>query len=242
VLLSAAFFAAALLYAAVGHGGASGYLAIMALAAFSPTEMRPLALMMNVAVSAIAWINFSRAGHFRGKLFLPLIALALPCAYWGGLHRLDDAVYGLVLGCTLLVCALYLLMPTASSTDQAAVSRTPSPLVTVPLGAVLGGLAGLTGIGGGIFLSPVLILARFASSKEAGALSAAFIFLNSLAGLAALKPTLAALPDELGLWLGAVCAGGLIGSQLGAFKLPGAWIRRLLAMVLLVAAVKLLWD
>jgi uncharacterized protein len=236
VLLSA-FFAAALLYASVGHGGASGYLAVMAIAQFAPAEMRPIALLMNVLVASVAWINFYRAGHFEWKQFWPLAVLAVPAAFWGGSHRLSDESFGLILGSALVLSAIWLLWPVNANVIA---TRELPKWVALPLGAALGALAGLTGIGGGIFLSPLLILARVCNGKAAGAISAGFIVLNSIAGLVAQRSALSALPSNLPYWLMAVMAGGLFGSYLGAFKLEIIWIKRLLAAVLLIAAFKLL--
>jgi uncharacterized protein len=240
-MLAIAFFVAAFLYASVGHGGASGYLAVMALAQFAPSETRPIALLMNVLVASIAWFNFYRAGHFRWSLFWPLILLAVPCAYWGGLHRLSDASFELVLGLVLVFSAMWLLWPVNVDDKKSVSERHLSKTMALPTGAALGGLAGLTGIGGGIFLSPLLILGRICSGKVAGAISAGFIVLNSIAGLIAQRHALPRLPSDLPIWMLAVGAGGLLGSYLGAHRLPVVWIKRLLAVVLLIAAIKLLW-
>jgi uncharacterized protein len=238
IALIVGFFTAALLYSSVGHGGASGYLAVMALAGFAPTSMRGCALVMNVAVASIAWISFYRAGHFRAPQFWPLVLLAVPCAYLGGQHQLPAAIYQLLLGVVLVIAALLLLKPTPDHMQE----RHLPPALALPLGAGLGGLAGLTGVGGGIFLSPVLIFGRFAGAKQAGALAAGFIVLNSLAGLLAQSSSLSSLPKALPLWVIAAACGGVLGSRAGALWLSSPWVKRLLALVLLVAAVKLLWT
>jgi uncharacterized protein len=235
--LALAFFGAALLYASVGHGGASGYLVVMSLANFAPADMRPIALLMNVAVASVAWLNFWRAGHFQARLFWPLVLLAVPCAYLGGLHKLSEASYGLVLGSVLLLSAVWLLM--APGAGEQAQRRLPTA-AGLALGAGIGGLAGLTGIGGGVLLSPVLVLGRYMAAKPAGALAAGMIVLNSLAGLLAQRASLAALPAATPLWLVAAFLGGAIGSVLGAYRFSSTWVRRLLAAVLFVAAGKML--
>jgi uncharacterized protein len=237
-MLAIAFFIAAFLYASVGHGGASGYLAVMALAQFAPAETRPIALLMNVLVASIAWVNFYRARHFRWQLFWPLILLAVPCAYWGGLHRLSDESFGLVLGLVLVFSAIWLLWNPSGA--QNAEERTLPKVVALPIGAGLGGLAGLTGIGGGIFLSPLLILGRYCDGKAAGAIASGFIVLNSIAGLIAQRQALMHLPAQLPIWMLAVGLGGLLGSYLGAYRWPIVWIKRLLSLVLFIAAAKLL--
>ncbi len=239
--LCGAFFIAALLYSSVGHGGASGYLAVLALANFTPLQMRPIALLMNVAIASIAWINFARAGHFNFRIFLPLVLLGVPCAYIGGLNRLPDAIYAPVLGVSLTLSACWLLRPwlIKSAPSNAPIRQLPK-IIALPLGAVIGGLAGLTGIGGGIFLSPVLILARYVNAKTAAGVAAGFITLNSCAGLAAQRALLPNLPTQTPMWLLSAAVGGLIGSRLGAFKLSVDGLKILLALVLLIAAGKLL--
>ena len=240
IALIFSFFCAAQLYSSVGHGGASGYLAVMAMLSFAPESMRATAVLMNVAVASIAWFNYWRADYFRWQLFWPLALLAVPCAYLGGRYSLPPAVYERILGAALIFSALYLLKPAAPAHVDTDLRTIPTPLA-LGLGASLGVLAGLTGIGGGIFLSPVLIFARFATSKGAGAIAAGFIVLNSLAGLLAQAPQVVKLPSTTGYWvLSAVC-GALIGSRFGAFYCSGIWIRRLLAVVLLIAAVKLVF-
>jgi uncharacterized protein len=239
--LSIAFFFAALLYSSVGHGGASGYLAVLALANFAPVQMRPIALLMNVAVASIAWCNFTRAGYFNFRMFWPLALLGVPCAYIGGLNRLSDATYASVLGISLILSAFWLLSPWLLNLAPAvATARELPKTLALPLGAFIGGLAGLTGIGGGIFLSPVLMLARYADAKNSAAIASGFILLNSCAGLAAQHAQLPNLAQQTPTWVFCAAVGGMIGSGLGAFKLSLDWLKVLLAIVLLIAAVKLL--
>ncbi|MCB2015129.1 MAG: sulfite exporter TauE/SafE family protein [Novosphingobium sp.] len=230
-------FGAAALYSAVGHGGASAYLALMALTGFAPEEMRPLALVLNLFVSAIAFIQFRRTGAFNLRLFLMFAIAAIPMAYLGGGVALNGDWYRRLLGMILLGSAAALVFrPQVADADPVA----PSAAATLPVGGALGLVAGLTGTGGGIFLSPLLIFMRWAEARTVAGISAAFIFCNSAAGLFGQGASLSALPTSTSLFVGAVVAGGLIGSGLSATRLPRVALIRLLALVLLIAGGKLL--
>lgn len=237
-LLSAAILVAAVLYSSVGHGGASAYLAVMALAGLAPAVMRPSALVLNLIVAAIAAVRFARAGHFRWRLFWPFAVASIPFAFLGGAITLPDAVYRRLLGVVLLFAA-YRLWRVFGGGESL---RTPSLLTALLWGAAIGMLSGLTGVGGGIFLSPLLLLARWAEPKPTAAVSAAFIWVNSFAGLLAKPASLAALPPGIPLWAIAAAAGGILGASLGSRRLPGLALRRLLALVLVVAGGKLLFG
>ena len=230
-------FGAASLYSAVGHGGASAYLALMALTGFAPEEMRPLALVLNLFVSAIAFIQFRRTGAFNLRLFLMFAITAMPMAYLGGSIALDGDWYRRLLGMILLGSAAALVFrPQVADADPVA----PPAAATLPVGSALGLVAGLTGTGGGIFLSPLLIFMRWAEARTVAGISAAFIFCNSAAGLFGQGASLSALPASTPLFVGAVLAGGLIGSGLSATRLPRRVLIRLLTLVLLIAGGKLL--
>ncbi len=236
-ILVAAFLAAAFLYASVGHGGASAYLAVMALAGVAPLLMRPSALVLNAAVSGLALLHFARAGWFSWRLFWPFALLAVPLAFVGGRITLASGHYRLLLGAVLLFAALRLLF--WKSSDSAA-ERRIHPALALPLGALLGLLAGMTGVGGGIFLSPLLVLSRLATAKAAAAVSAAFVLVNSLAGLLALSPASRQFPPQFSWWIGAVLVGGAAGSWLGSRRFHVPLLLRLLSLVLALAAAKLL--
>ncbi len=235
ILLALAFFAAALLYSSVGHGGASAYLAVMAWAAFSPETMRACALWMNVGVSLLATDLFFRAGHFRWSLFWPFAFTALPLAWLGGHIALPATGFYLLVGVALIVAALRFFLPLTE--------KIPRPLswsMALCAGGAMGLLSGLIGVGGGIFLTPLLLLTGWARTKEAAAVSAPFILINSLAGLAGmasagLHPV---LPSAFPLWLGAALLGGIIGASWGSRVARPDWLRHTLGIVLLVAAVK----
>jgi hypothetical protein len=232
----------AFLYASVGHAGASGYIAVLALAGLPPVVIKPLALLLNLAVAAQGSWQFWRAGHLRASLFLPLLLAGLPAAFLGGWLDLPSNGFQGLLGLVLLASALRLLQ----QPRDPATLRAPSARVLVGCGAGLGLLAGLTGTGGGVFLTPLLLLGRWASTRQAAAVSSLFILGNSFMGLAGLllaRPAGAAgwgLPAGFGVMLMVVLVAGSVGSRLGSRHLPVAWIRRCLALVLLLAAWKLL--
>lgn len=234
ISVAAAMGLAAMLYSSVGHGGASAYLAIMALAGIAPATMRPTALSLNLVVSAIALTNYYRAGHFDRRLFLVVALPAIPLAFVGGMAQLPDELYRPIVGLVLLLAA----MQFARKPNRAMRER-PHLSVLMAVGGALGLLAGLTGTGGGIFLSPLLLLTGWAAPRTTAAVAAAFIFVNSLAGLAGNATALGELPVGVG-WLAlAVGAGGLIGSRLGAVIVSRTTLMRLLALVLVIAGGKL---
>jgi uncharacterized protein len=233
-----AFFAGALLYASVGHGGASAYLAIMALAGLAPAEMKPIALMLNVVVATIGTYKYVRAGCFDARLLAWFALFSLPLAYMGGSLSLPDAWFKPVVGVVLLFAAWRMLSPAMSVLDSQ-VKRAPLAGIAIG-GSAMGFLSGLTGVGGGIFLSPLVLLLGWASTRVTSGVAAAFILLNSLAGLAGFfshgsLPQTAALP----WWALAVAAGGWVGAEIGSRRIAPSWIRKLLALVLAIAGSKL---
>lgn len=231
------FFVVALLYSSVGHAGASGYLAVMALIGVLPAEMRPAALILNLLVATIGARNFIGAGHFRWSLAWPFLITSVPMAYLGGRLALPVDVYRTVVGVVLLLSALRFVI-TLRAAD--APGRVPPRPVAMAAGAALGLLAGLTGVGGGIFLSPLLLLAGWANLRTTAATSVVFILANSAAGLLGQFGNITALPSGLPWWALAVVSGGALGSWLGARRLPGPAIRGTLAVVLIIAGIKLL--
>lgn len=232
-------FAAALLYSAVGHGGASGYLAVMALLGTAPVQMRATALVLNVIVASIATVQFARAGHFRWSLFLPFALASVPAAYVGGRISLEHDVYRVLVGSVLMLSAARFAL-TLRATDSA--MRMPTWWVAAPAGAALGLLAGLTGVGGGIFLSPLLLIAGWADLRTTAATSAAFILVNSLAGLGGLgvQGAVGGMHTSIAAWAAAAALGGLVGSTVGSVRASPKALRLMLAAVLLVAGGKLI--
>jgi uncharacterized membrane protein YfcA len=239
--MPAALAVVAFLYASVGHAGASGYIAVLALAGLPPEQIKPLALLLNTVVASVGCWNFLRAGHLPWRRIWPVYLLAVPGAFLGGWLNLPGVWLRGLVGAVLLVSAWRL----GSRLQDPPQLRQPAPGVLLAAGGSLGLLAGLTGTGGGVFLTPLLLLCRWCTTRQAAAVSVLFILLNSIAGLAGLafagSPSLQALvrPD-LPVWLMAVLLAGGLGSRLGSRHWPVAWIRRTLAVVLLLAAWKLL--
>jgi len=238
VLIILAIFLVAVLYSSVGHGGASGYLAVMALLAVAPEVTRPTALSLNLFVASIATVQYYRAGHFSWRLFLPFAVASIPMAYIGGTIQLPTSVYKIVLGVILMLAAARLAWNLKSDDDV----KDHPVWLSFAVGAVLGLLSGLVGVGGGIFLTPLLLLMHWSNAKTAAGVSALFIFVNSAAGLAGAWGNTPTLPSEVWFWISAAIVGGLIGSTLGAKKFDSLTLRRVLAVVLVVAGAKLIFT
>jgi uncharacterized protein len=238
-LLALGMLVAAFLYASVGHGGASAYIAAMALAGIAPAEMRPIALMLNVLVSSLATWKFWRAGHFQWNLFWPFAIVSIPAAYLGGAITLPGTAYKVLVGLVLLYAGWQLWWSARKGEELRPQRRLPVPLA-MAIGAVLGVLSGLTGVGGGIFLSPLLLLFGWAGTKQTSALAAPFILVNSLAALAAGFVRSPALPPDYAYWLmAAVLAGGWAGAEYGSRRFANPLIRQVLAVVLGIAGGKM---
>jgi uncharacterized membrane protein YfcA len=235
-LLTFGVLAVAFLYSSVGHAGASGYIAVMSLFGMAPTAIKPIALVLNILVASLGSWQFWRAGHFSWRLFWPFALLSVPCAFLGGYLNLPTHAFKILVGFTLLFSAARLLLrPTADEV----LDGPPRP-VALGLGAGIGFLSGLTGTGGGIFLSPLLIFMRWARTKVAAAVSALFILVNSLSGLLGNLSATREFPAfALPLAVAAV-GGGAAGSYLGSHRLPHTAIKRLLALVLIIAGLKLI--
>lgn len=238
LVLAALFLAAAVLYGMVGHAGASAYLAAMGLAGVAPEVMKPTALALNILVSLIVTARFARAGYVRPMAALPFLAGSVPAAFAGGAVTLPGDVYRPLVGAILLAAAARFGVTAARPAEE---HPPRAPLVpAVVSGAAIGLLAGLTGTGGGIFLTPLLITAGWAGTRFAAGTSALFILANSVSGLAGNAGAVGNIPAALPLWLAVVAVGGAIGSELGSRRLPAPWVRRALAAVLLVAGLKLI--
>jgi len=238
-LASIYFFAIALLYSTVGHAGASGYLAAMALLSFSPAVMKPTALALNIIVALVTAIRFAKAGYFSWRLFWPFALASVPMAYLGGGMQVDATVYKILVGIALVFAALNLILRTRVAAEAPEGPAYPGIGASLAVGAGLGFLSGLTGVGGGIFLSPVLIILQWAGLRRTAAVAAAFILLNSISGLAGYLQKGGAFPDHLAFWSVAVVVGGYIGSTLGATKFNSPVLRVLLGVMLVLAGVKM---
>lgn len=240
VALALLFALGAALYSSVGHGGASAYIAAMALFSIAPETMKPTALALNLLVAGFGAWRYWRRGLTNWKLLLAFAATAFPAAFIGGGIHLPAIYYKPLVGILLWLAALRLLWKPTAIADRAV--HAPAPWMSLPAGAVLGILAGLTGTGGGIFLSPLIILNAWEEPRHTSGVVAAFIFLNSAAGLAGNAASVGHLPSELPIFLGSVFAGALIGTWLGVERLPRPWLLRTLGAVLTVAGAKLLFT
>lgn len=233
--LSVAIFLVAVLYSSVGHAGASGYIALMSLLGLAPEVIKPTALSLNILVASIASWQFSRAGHFAWRTFWPFALLAVPMAFVGGRLSLPDTAFKVLLGVVLLFAAIR--FSTGSNTEQ---ETAEAPLLpALAIGATIGLVSGLTGTGGGVLLTPLLLFLGWAQAKRAAATSAPFILLNSAAGLVGNVASTKELPPYLFPLCVAAAAGGLVGAHLGSRWLAPALIKRFLAVVLAIAAFKL---
>ena len=227
---------AALLYSSVGHGGASGYLAAMALFGLQPAMMKPAALTMNIFVTILVLWRLAPRGHFNWRLFLPLVMASTPMAYLGGAFPVHDAVYKYILGVALLLAFIRLVWQ-AHDRDPI---ETPKPWITAPIGGVLGFVSGMTGVGGGIFLSPLLLFFMWTNMRGSAAIAAAFILCNSVAGLAGYATVTQNWPAGIPLFTGAALLGALLGAELGARRVAPVRLRKALGVVLAIAGAKMI--
>lgn len=237
-LLLAAVLLVAALYSSVGHGGASGYIATLALFSVAPAAFKPTALVLNLVVAGVATCVFFRAGHFSWRLFWPFAVTSVPCSFVGGYLSLPDQIYKPLVGLLLLASAIRL---SCHSEKESRDGRKLPPLpVALSAGALLGLLSGLTGVGGGIFLSPLLLIFNWGRVREVSAVAALFILVNSAAGLLGHVSSLQQIPNFVPPLALAALSGGAIGSYLGSARLPVVGIVKALSLVLMVAGVKML--
>jgi uncharacterized membrane protein YfcA len=229
-------FVGAALYTSVGHGGATVYTAILTLFSFAMAPLVTLILVMNIVAAAIAWAMYGQAGFLRPRLLVPFVVTSIPAAYIGGLLPISGRTQAIILGVALLLAGIRLLLFATPPSLRIRVSGAAYYAVAAGLGAVLGFLAGATGIGGGIFLSPILIALGWANVKEAASVASAFIVLNSIAGLVARLPRTPIEPHYVAPFVAVVIAGALIGSFMGARRLPFRTVQVSLGLVLLIAA------
>lgn len=238
IILAVLILIAALLYSSVGHAGASGYLAAMALVGVSPAVMKPAALTLNILVAIIATAKYYRVGAFSWHLFWPLALASVPFAYLGGTLTLPGHIYKPLVGVVLMYAA-WRSFRTAHHASHIVHAR-PHVMFLLLAGAALGFLSGLTGVGGGIFLSPLLLFFRWAQIKVISGIAAAFILVNSIAGLLGTITTAPTLPSALPYWAVAAVVGGYIGAEYGSKRLGNSTIQKLLAVVLAIAGAKMI--
>ena len=238
-IIAVLFLSAAILYSSVGHAGASGYIAVMALFGFAPAVMKPTALALNIVVAVIATLKFYRAGRFSLELFWPFAVTSIPAAFVGGAIALPAKWYELIVGVALLYAAVWMFR-SAKTVAKVLVHPPPLPLA-LTWGAVIGLLSGLTGVGGGIFLSPLILMMGWAETRATSAVAAAFILVNSIAGLLGHLSSISQLPAQIPVWIGAVLIGGWIGSEYGSKRLPAPALRQLLSVVLVIAGLKMIF-
>jgi uncharacterized membrane protein YfcA len=243
IVIITAVFLVAVLYSSVGHGGASGYLAVMAFFLVSQNIIRPTALVLNLFVASIAFVQFYRAKHFDWSIFLPFAAASIPMAFVGGMIHLPTTVYKIILGVILMLAAARLALNFRSEKEPSA----PKIYAALTIGALIGFVSGLVGVGGGIFLTPILLLMNWTETKKAAGISALFILVNSAAGLLGnwllgKESQISNLPASVWFWIGAAVTGGILGATLGSYRFNSLTLRRVLAVGLLVAGLKLIFT
>jgi len=239
LLVAALFFALAALYSSVGHGGGSGYLAVMALFGMPVEIMKPAALALNILVASLTTFRFHKAGYLAWPDIWPLVLLSIPLAFAGGAIQLPGDIYRPLVGSLLLASAAYLVWGAITEPDRHLAEKPRLPRVpALGVGGALGFLAGLTGIGGGVFLSPVMLILRWTSVRRTAAVAACFILFNSTAGLAGSVITSQQFPLIIPLWAAAAVVGGYVGSKMGSQLLPPKVLIWILSLALTVAGAK----
>ena len=238
IILAALIFIAAILYSSVGHAGASGYLAVMALFVMSPSEMKPTALTLNILVASIAVTKYLKADCFSWSIFWPFALSSIPFAYLGGLILLPSIYYKPIIGAILIYSAIRFVKD-AAKPDY--IIKTPLMPIVLISGAGIGFLSGLLGIGGGILLSPLLIVFKWVEVKKASGIAAAFILVNSIAGLLGfISSKTPQIPEGLLIWAVVAVLGGYIGAEYGSKRFGNPTIKRLLSLVLLISGGKMI--
>ncbi|MDP7008350.1 MAG: sulfite exporter TauE/SafE family protein [Phycisphaerales bacterium] len=238
LVLSLAVLVMAGLYSTVGHGGGSGYLAVLALSGIAPEQMRPTALLLNVVVATIGTWKFGKTGTFRKDIFVPLILASIPAAFIGGSIEISQNVYKPVVGVVLLYAAARLFIPIKGIEK----TKHPQTILIIIAGLVIGFGSGIIGVGGGIFLSPLLLLLGWSTAKQTAAISAPFILVNSVAGLGGIATDFGSVPIDMEFVLPlaiAVVVGGMLGASFGSKKLGHQGLRTILGVVLLTASIKM---
>jgi len=228
----------ALLYSSVGHGGASGYLAAMALFGLAPEVMKPAALTMNLFVASLVLYHLYRADYFSWQLFLPIALASMPMAFWGGTLMPQENTYQYIVGTALLLASAYFFVRIKYERDCVK----PTLWIAMPVGAALGFVSGLTGVGGGIYLSPLLLWLRWTKMRTNAAIAAAFILVNSAAGLAGHVMTVNSWPADIAWYVIAALLGAVVGAEIAVRRLAPPVLRQLLGGVLVIAGIKMIFT
>ena len=239
LIIAILFFVGAALYSSVGHGGASSYLAVMGLFSLAPDVMKPTALALNILVAGIATFKFCRAGLFSWRLFWPFAVASVPAAFIGGATMLPARAYKILVGAVLLYAAVWMFRSSLRPLNKE--THLPPLWAALAWGAAIGLLSGLTGVGGGIFLSPLLLYMGWAETRPTSGVAAPFILVNSVAGLLGHFSSVALLPSSIPIWGVAAVIGGWIGASYGSKRAPAPVLRQLLSLVLVVAGAKLIF-
>lgn len=239
LIIAILFFVGAALYASVGHGGASSYLAVMGLFSLAPSVMKPTALALNILVAGVATFKFYRAGLFSWRLFWPFAVVSIPAAFMGGATMLPARTYKMLVGLVLLYAAVWMFRSSLRPLNKE--THLPPLWAALVTGAAIGFLSGLTGVGGGIFLSPLILYMGWAETRATSGVAAPFILVNSIAGLLGHISSVAQLPPSIPIWGVAAVFGGWIGATYGSKRAPAPVLRQLLSLVLVVAGVKLIF-
>ena len=238
LIIGIAVLIVAALYSTVGHGGGSGYLAVLALSGIAPEEMRTAALFLNIVVASIGTWKFSKTGTFRKNIFVPLVCASVPAAFMGGNVEVPSTIYKSIVGIILLYAAVRLCIPIKGNEQ----TKQPSIVLIIITGVIIGFPSGIIGVGGGIFLSPLILLLGWATAKQTAAISAPFILVNSVAGLCGIAVVNKGLPVDLSFMFPlaiAAVVGGVVGASFGSQRLGHQGLRMILGVVLLVASVKM---
>lgn len=243
LLLSVAFLVTALVYAAVGQAGASGYIAIMGLAGFGPLAMKTTALSLNLLVAGIGTVLFLRAGRLSWRNVWPFAILGFPFSMLGGALHLPEGVYFPVVGVVLILSALQMARTALSGNEtRSGTPVTPPFAAALITGAVIGFVSGTTGTGGGVFLAPIILTMNWGTARQTAATTAVYNLINSFAALIGAYAVWDHMPSSLPAWLVAVAIGGTMGAYIGSRYLSDRWLRGILSLLLLMSGIKLIWQ
>ena len=239
--LALSFLVIALVYAAVGQAGASGYIAVMGLAGFAPLTMKTTALALNLLVAGIGTLMFLRAARLSIRAVWPFAALGFPFSMLGGAVQLSERFYFPLVGAVLILSALQMARAALKPPTHVEETVQPPFIAALATGAVIGFVSGTTGTGGGVFLAPIILAMKWSTPRQTAATTAVYNLMNSAAALIGAHAAWDQIPTALPVWLGAVAVGGVIGAYVGSRYLSDRWLRGILSLLLLISGLKLLW-